>query len=164
MVVKTRDAKNGAHMNNETDMQYMKIAIEEAKKAAFMDEVPVGAVVVCDGEIVAKAHNQRENLADPTAHAEMLAIQQAAGRLKRWRMAGCTIYVTKEPCPMCAGAIYQARAERLVYGTTDSKAGAAGTIFNIVDDKRLNHQLEVTTGVREMECKMLLRDFFKKCR
>lgn len=150
-----------AEMRIEEDEQYMQIAIAEARKAAFVGEVPVGAVVVCEGEIIAKAHNQRESLADPTAHAEILAIQQAAGKLKRWRLIGCTIYVTKEPCPMCAGAIYQARFQRLVYGAPDEKAGAAGTLYNIVNDERLNHQLEVAGQVNEEECKNLVQRFFQ---
>lgn len=151
-------------MSIRDDEQYMKIAIEEAKKAAFMGEVPVGAVIVSGGEIVAKAHNQRENLADPTAHAEILSIQQAAGVLRRWRLVGCEIYVTKEPCPMCAGAIYQARLERLIYGIADDKAGGAGTLYDIVRDQRLNHQVDVTAGVCEEECRKLLQNFFKKYR
>jgi len=147
-------------MNEEDDKQFMNTAVEEAKKAAFIGEVPVGAVIVCDGKVIAKAHNQRENLADPTAHAEILVIQQAAGKLSRWRLTGCTIYVTKEPCPMCAGAIYQARLDRLVYGVTDNKAGAAGTIYNITDDERLNHQVEVVSGICQEECKQLIQKFF----
>ncbi len=151
-------------MSIEDDEQFMKIAIEEAKKVAFLGEVPVGAVIVSEGKIIAKAHNQRENLADPTAHAEILAIQQAAGVLKRWRLVGCEIYVTKEPCPMCAGAIYQARLERLVYGAADDKAGAAGTLFNILQDKRLNHQVEIVSGVCERQCQEILQKFFQKLR
>ena len=142
----------------------MRIAIDEAKKAAFIGEVPVGAVIVSEGEIISKAHNQRENLADPVAHAEILAIQQAAGILKHWRLVGCQLYVTKEPCPMCAGAIFQARMQRLIYGVSDIKAGAAGTLYNIVDDKRLNHQVEVKKGVLEEDCRKLLQDFFKERR
>jgi tRNA(adenine34) deaminase len=147
-------------MGNGDDV-FMRIAIDEAKKAAFIGEVPVGAVIVSEGEVISKAHNQRENLADPVAHAEILAIQQAAARLKHWRLVGCRLYVTKEPCPMCAGAIYQARLQGLVYGVMDIKAGAAGTLYNIVDDKRLNHQVEVTKGVLEEDCRKLLQDFFK---
>ncbi len=129
-----------------------------------MGEVPIGAVVVSDGEIIARAHNQRENLADPTAHAEILAIQQAAGKLRQWRLLNCAIYVTKEPCPMCAGAIYQARLKRLVYGTADEKAGAAGTLLNLVEDSRLNHQVEVIRGILEYDCLRLLQSFFKEKR
>jgi len=151
-------------MNEEDDKQFMNAAVEEAKKAAFIGEVPVGAVIVCDGNVIAKAHNQRENLADPTAHAEVLAIQQAAGKLSRWRLTGCTIYVTKEPCPMCAGAIYQARLDRLVYGVADEKAGAAGTLYNITDDERLNHRVEVENGICQEECKQLIQKFFAKKR
>ena len=150
--------------NEENDNRFMQIAIDEAGKAALFGEVPIGAVIVSEGEVIAKAHNQRESLADPTAHAEILAIQQAAGKLNRWRLVGCQMYVTKEPCPMCAGAIYQARLERLVYGAADKKAGAAGTLYNIVDDQRLNHQVEVTQGVLEKDCRSLLQDFFKEKR
>jgi len=151
-------------MNDKDDERFMRMAIDEARKGAFIGEIPVGAVIVSEGEIIARAHNQRENLADPTAHAEILALQQAAGKLKQWRLVGCELYVTKEPCPMCAGAIYQARLKRLIYGVTDGKAGAAGTLYNIVDDERLNHQVEVTEGVLEQDCRELLQDFFKKRR
>lgn len=144
-----------------TDEEYMEIAIEEASKAASKDEVPVGAIVVFGDDIVAKAHNEREAKSDPTAHAEILAIQQTAKKLGSWRLSNCAIYVTKEPCPMCAGAIFQARLDRLVYGVTDSKAGAAGTLYNIVNDKRLNHQVEVVSGICEEECRKLLQDFFR---
>ncbi len=151
-------------MNDKDDERFIRMAIDEARKGAFIGEIPVGAVIVSEGEVIAKAHNQRENLADPTAHAEILVIQQAAGKLKHWRLVGCELYVTKEPCPMCAGAIYQARLKRLIYGVTDGKAGAAGTLYNIVDDERLNHQVEVTEGVLEQDCRELLQDFFKKRR
>lgn len=147
-----------------TDEEYVGIAIGEAKKAFSQDEVPVGAVIVFGDEIIARAHNEREVRHDPTAHAEILAIREAARRLGGWRLAGCTIFVTKEPCPMCAGAIFQARIDRLVYGASDEKAGAAGTLYNIVNDERLNHQVEVATGICEAECRRLLRDFFRQKR
>lgn len=146
------------------DREFMKIALEEAKAALAEDEVPVGAVIVLDDEIIACSHNKRESLQDPTAHAEILAIQRAAKHLKSWRLIDCTIYITKEPCPMCAGAIFQARLKRLVYGAADSKAGAAGTLFNLVQDKRLNHWVEVTSGICEQECQELLREFFRERR
>jgi len=154
-----------------TNEEYMKIAIEEAKKAASEDEVPVGAIVVFlpagrhgGGDIIAKARNECESRQDPTAHAEILAIQKAAKKLGSWRLYGCKMYVTKEPCPMCAGAIFQARIDELIYGAADVKAGAAGTLYNITNDERLNHQTAVTFGICEEECRKLLQDFFKKKR
>ena len=139
----------------------MRMAIQQAMEAAAAGEVPVGAVIVCDGEVVAKARNEREERESALAHAEILAIEEASKKLGRWRLSDCTIYVTKEPCPMCAGAIYQARMKRLVYGPADQKAGAAGTLYNIVQDKRLNWQLEVESGVLEEENVKLLQDFFR---
>ncbi|MDO8886828.1 tRNA adenosine(34) deaminase TadA [Candidatus Oleimmundimicrobium sp.] len=147
-----------------TDEEYMKIAIEEAEKAASEDEVPVGAIVVFGEDIIAKARNKCERWQDPTAHAEILAIQQAANHLGSWRLSGCKLFVTKEPCPMCAGAIFQARVDKLIYGAPDIKTGAAGTLYNITNDARLNHQTTVTSGVCEEECRKLLQDFFKKRR
>jgi tRNA(adenine34) deaminase len=147
-----------------TDENYMKIAIELAKKAADSGEVPVGAVIVCDDEIVARARNECEQRTMATAHAEILAIEEASKKLGRWRLSDCKIYVTKEPCPMCAGAIYQARMKRLVYGPPDRKGGAAGSLYNIVQDERLNWRLEVTSGVLEQENIALLQEFFRKRR
>ncbi|MCL6471502.1 MAG: tRNA adenosine(34) deaminase TadA [Firmicutes bacterium] len=146
------------------DINYMKMAIEEAKRAARNGEVPVGAVIVCDDDVVARARNEREERASAIAHAEILAIEEASRKLGRWRLSDCTIYVTKEPCPMCAGAIFQARMKRLVYGPADKKSGAAGTLYNIVQDKRLNWQLEVKSGVLEEENIKLLQDFFRERR
>jgi tRNA(adenine34) deaminase len=143
---------------------YMKKALEQAQFAAKRGEVPVGCVIECGGEVIAAAGNQREMLKDPTAHAEMIAIRMAAEKLGGWRLSGCTIYVTIEPCPMCAGAIYQARIERLVYGAGDDKAGAAGTLMNITHDERLNHQVEVLGGIMAEESTALLRDFFSSRR
>lgn len=143
-----------------SDEKYMKMALEEAKKAYSQGEVPVGVVVVCRDEVLVKTHNQREKLSDPTAHAEIIAIRKAAEYLKTWRLADCALYVTKEPCPMCAGAMVQARLGRLVYGAADQKSGAAGTVMDVVRDKRLNHQVEVSAGVLEEECRQLLQDFF----
>ncbi len=148
-------------MPGDKDIEYMKMAIQQAMEAAAAGEVPVGAVIVCDGEVVAKARNEREERESAVAHAEILAIEEASKRLGRWRLSDCTIYVTKEPCPMCAGAIYQARMKRLVYGPADQKAGAAGTLYNIVQDERLNWQLEVRAGVLEEENVRLLQDFFR---
>lgn len=138
----------------------MGLALQEAALAATCGEVPVGAVIVCDGRLVAQAHNRRETDRDPLAHAEILAIRQAAQRLRCWRLTGCTLVVTLEPCPMCAGAIVNARLDRLVYGAADPRAGAAGSVFDIVRDDRLNHRAEVTCGVLQEEAAKLLTDFF----
>ena len=143
---------------------FMRIALNEAKMAAESGEVPVGAVIECGGKVIAAAGNEREESKDPTAHAEMIAIREAAKLLAGWRLAGCTIYVTIEPCPMCAGAIYQARIERLVYGAPDDKAGAAGTLMDITRDPRLNHRTEVTAGVLADECAAILKEFFSNRR
>ncbi len=146
------------------DTYFMKEALQEAKKALGKDEPPVGAVIVKDGEVIARGHNLRENLKDPTAHAEMLAIKSAAGSLERWRLSDCTMYVTLEPCAMCAGAMVLARLQRLVYGATDPKAGAVNSLMNLVSDERLNHQVEVDSGLLAEECGNLLRDFFSSRR
>ncbi len=144
----------------EADTTYMALALDEARAAAAIGEVPIGAVVVCDGAVVARAHNTREVDADPTAHAELLAIREASQRLGRWRLSDCTVYATLEPCPMCAGAMHQARIERLVYGAPDPKAGAVGTLYDLSNDERLNHRFAVTSGVLADESAALLRDFF----
>ena len=143
-----------------SDEDFMREALKEAQKAFEEDEVPIGAVIVRNGEILAKAHNLREKLNDPTAHAELIAIRLAADKLNSWRLLDTTIYVTVEPCPMCAGAIVLARVKRLVFGAADLKAGAAGTLMNLLDDARLNHQVEITGGVLEEESRKLLRTFF----
>ncbi|MDQ7794640.1 MAG: tRNA adenosine(34) deaminase TadA [bacterium] len=136
-------------------------ALEQARLAAIRGEVPVGAVVVWRGQVVARAHNRREETADATAHAELLAIQGACRRLGSWRLNEAILYVTLEPCPMCAGAMVQARLAELVYGARDPKAGAAGSLVNLVEDDRFNHRVKVTGGVREEECAAVLRDFFR---
>ena len=146
------------------DFCFMKEALAEARKALGKNEPPVGAVIVKDGEIIARSHNLRENLHDPTAHAEMLAIREAAARLGRWRLSDCEIYVTLEPCAMCAGAMVLARLARLVYGADDPKAGAVVSLMNLASDERLNHQVEVKGGVLAEECGTLLRDFFSSRR
>ena len=146
------------------DEHYMRRALEEARTAAEEGEVPVGAVIVCAGEVVASAHNQREQLCDPTSHAEMIAITQAAAALGDWRLEGCTLYVTLEPCPMCAGAIVQARIERVVYGAADPKAGACESLYTLTNDPRLNHRAQVVGGVLEEECRAILQDFFRQRR
>ena len=139
-------------------------ALEQARRAFELDEVPIGAVVVHQDEIIGEGYNQRETLSDPTAHAEMIAITQAAQALGDWRLSGCTLYVTLEPCPMCAGAIVQARMPRVIFGTTDPKAGACTTLYQITDDPRLNHRCVVLGGVLQDECKKLLQDFFSQQR
>lgn len=142
----------------------MQLAFEEAKKAAAMGEVPVGAVIVKDGEVIATGHNRTESDKDPTAHAEMLAIRQAAARLGGWRLPGCQMYVTTEPCSMCAGAIVWSRIEKLYIGTMDPKSGACGSVFNIPQEAKLNHFVEIETGIMQAECSQLMKDFFKKLR
>jgi tRNA(adenine34) deaminase len=139
----------------------MGLALEEAKKALVAGEVPIGAVITYKGEIIARGHNLKETYQDPTAHAEMVVIREAAKKLQSWRLDDCTLYVTLEPCPMCAGAIVQARIPTLVYGATDLKAGAVESVVNLVQHKLLNHQAEVLAGVREEECKQILQDFFQ---
>lgn len=146
------------------DEEFMQIALSEARMAAVSGEVPIGAVVVRAGELIAAAGNEREEQRDPTAHAEIVALRKAAQQLGGWRLPGCTIYVTIEPCPMCAGAIYQARISRLVFGAVDDKAGAAGTLMDIVRDPRLNHQVEVTGGVLAEEAAAVLKKFFSSRR
>ncbi len=136
-------------------------AIKQATAAAEQDEVPVGAIIVHKNRIVGTGFNQREHLNDPTAHAEMIAITQAASHLQSWRLSDCTMYVTLEPCPMCAGAILQARLSRLVYAASDPKAGAVQSLFTLLNDPRLNHQTEVTAGVLAEPCGQLLSHFFQ---
>jgi tRNA(adenine34) deaminase len=143
------------------DESWMAEALAEARLAAAEGEVPIGAVVVFEDRIVGRGHNARERLHDPTAHAEILALQEAARALGRWRLTGATIYATLEPCPMCAGALVNARIDRLVYAVPDPKAGAVGTLFDIPRDPRLNHRVEVTTGVLAQECGDLLKEFFR---
>jgi len=149
---------------NPNDEYYMRIAIEQAKIAEKNGDVPIGVVIVKDRKIIAKAYNQREQLQDPTAHAEIIALTQAAAAVENWHLEGCTIYVTLEPCPMCAGALVLSRMNRLVYGCDDPKTGAVKSLYNIVTDDRLNHQLEVASGVLADECTKLLQDFFKSRR
>lgn len=143
-----------------TDDEAMGIALEEAAAALTHDDVPVGAAVVVDGTVVARRHNERERHGDPTAHAEMLALRDAAEALDRWRLDGATLFVTLEPCPMCAGALWAARVDRVVFGADDPKAGACGSLYNLGADPRLNHEFEVVAGVRRDECAVLLSDFF----
>lgn len=149
---------------NTNDDYFMRIAIEQAKIAEENGDVPIGAIIVYENQIIGKAYNQREQLKDPTAHAEIIALTQAAAFLESWRLNGCTMYVTLEPCPMCAGALVLARIDRLVYGCDDPKTGAVKSLYNIVQDERLNHRLEVSTGILEKECSQLLQNFFEQRR
>ncbi|MCA8987677.1 MAG: tRNA adenosine(34) deaminase TadA [Planctomycetaceae bacterium] len=139
----------------------MRLALEEARAAAEEGEVPVGAVIVHEGHVIAAAHNQREMLKDPTAHAEMIAMTQAAEALGDWRLEGCALYVTLEPCPMCAGAVVQARIPLVIYGTDDPKAGACQSLYQITADPRLNHRAAVLGGVLAEESRHLLQSFFR---
>jgi tRNA(adenine34) deaminase len=146
------------------DEHFMRLALAEAEAAAAADEAPVGAVIVREGHVLASARNEREALRDPTAHAEVIAITQASAALGQWRLDGCTLYVTLEPCPMCAGAIVQARIPRVVYGAADPKAGAVRSLFRIVDDPRLNHRAEIVEGVLAEPCARILTEFFQRKR
>jgi tRNA(adenine34) deaminase len=146
------------------DERYMKVAIAEAAVAEENGDVPIGAVIVYNNQIIGKACNQREQLKDPTAHAEIIALTQAAAFMQSWRLQGCTIYVTLEPCSMCAGALVLARMDRLVYGCDDPKAGACGSLYDIVRDERLNHRLEVTSGVLQEQYREQLQKFFERRR
>ena len=142
----------------------MRMAIDQAYIAEENGDVPIGCIIVYENRVIAKAYNQREQLHDPTAHAEIIALTQAAEFIGNWRLQGCIIYVTLEPCPMCAGALVLGRLDRLVYGTDDPKTGAVKSLYNIVQDDRLNHRLEVTGGVLEDDCRKQLQDFFRRRR
>ena len=153
-----------SELMNVTDAAYMRLALEEARRAASQGEVPVGAVVVFGEQIIGRGSNRNIADHDPTAHAEVVALRQAAAQLANYRLAGCTLYVTVEPCAMCAGAAVLARLERLVYGCDDPKAGAIRSLYQIADDARLNHRIEITSGVLAEECSALLRTFFAEKR
>lgn len=155
---------NGGFGRVMDDQYFMRLALEEAQKAAKLGEIPIGAVLVQDNEIIARAHNMRETWQDATAHAEVIVIQEACKKLKRWRLSGCALYVTVEPCPMCSGAIVNGRVDRVVYGCPDIKAGGAESIFNIITNPNLNHVANVTSGVCEEECAQVMKNFFKKRR
>lgn len=148
-------------MNHE---DFMLLAIEEAKKAANQNEVPIGAVVVYQDQIIGRGFNLRETNQDPLAHAEIIAIDEAAKHLGSWRLEDCTLYVTLEPCPMCAGAILQSRIPTLVYGTTDPKAGCVGSLYNLLQDERFNHQTEIVAGILQETCSEMLSSFFRSLR
>ncbi|MCB8816807.1 tRNA adenosine(34) deaminase TadA [Desulfosporosinus shakirovi] len=143
---------------------WMSMALEQAQKAFEQGEVPIGAVVVYNGQLIALAHNEREQKNDPTAHAEVLVIQRAAQVLGSWRLTDATLYVTLEPCPMCAGAIMQSRLKQLVYGAMDLKGGATGSVMNILDYTLWNHRVDVVAGVLEEECADILKSFFRRLR
>lgn len=147
--------------DSENDATFMREALRFARKAFEAEEVPVGAVVVRNGKVIARAYNQVELLKDATAHAEMLALTQAEGAAGDWRLSDCDLYVTKEPCPMCAGAIVHTRVRRVIFGCADVRAGAAGTVMNLLQNPKLNHTCEITAGVLQSECAQLLQSFFK---
>jgi tRNA(adenine34) deaminase len=146
------------------DLRYMRMALGQAEIAEANGDVPIGVVIVYENRVIAKAYNQRQQLNDPTAHAEIIALTQAAEAVGNWRLEGCTIYVTLEPCPMCAGALVLARIDRLVFGTDDPKAGACGSLYNITQDVRLNHRVQITSGILMEECKSQLQTFFQRRR
>lgn len=146
------------------NMKFMEEAIKEAQKAYEKNEVPVGAVIVKDGKVIARGHNVKELKKDTTKHAEIIAVQKASKKLNTWRLSGCTMYVTLEPCVMCTGALIQSRIDRLVIGTMDKKTGACGSVLNILEDYKFNHVVEVEKGVMETECKEILQKFFKELR
>lgn len=146
------------------DELFMKLAIAEAKKAQEQGEVPIGAIIIHEGEVIASGYNKRETSQSSLSHAELYAIEEANQKFASWRLEDCTLYVTLEPCPMCAGAIVQSRIKRVVYGAADPKAGCAGTLMNLLDEERFNHQTEVTRGVLKEECGALLTSFFQALR
>ena len=146
------------------DETYMKEALDEAKKAMDKGEIPVGAVVVLGGEVIGRGHNLREATGDPTAHAEMLALREAARAIGHWRLIGCTLYVTLEPCPMCAGAVINGRVDRVCFGAFDPKAGCCGTLYDLTGERKFNHHPDVAGGVLNDECAALLKEFFSKRR
>ena len=144
--------------------KFMKEALKEAKKAYEKEEVPVGCVIVKDGKIIARAHNLKETKYDTTKHAEILAIQKASKKLKSWRLIDCDMYVTLEPCSMCAGAIINSRIRKVYYGTSDEKTGAIGSVFNLLEDYKFNHKVEYQSGIMQEECEGILKEFFKYLR
>lgn len=146
------------------DEKFMKKALAEAKKAYALDEVPIGCIIVCDDKIIARGYNRRNTDKSTLAHAELIAIKKATKKLGDWRLEGCTMYITLEPCQMCAGAIVQARIDRVVIGSMNKKAGCAGSVINLLDMKEFNHQVELTKGVMEEESSKMLSEFFKELR
>ena len=144
--------------------KFMKSALKEAEKSYDKEEIPVGAVIVIDGKIIARGHNLKETKNDTTNHAEIIAIRKASKKLKSWRLRGCTMYVTLEPCTMCAGALIQARLDKVVIGTMDEKTGACGSVLNVLEDYKFNHKVEIEKGVMERDCKEILQKFFRELR
>ena len=159
-----KDEINKEELNNPNDIKYMKEAIRQAKKAWKLNEVPIGCVIVYQDRIIARGYNRRNTDKSTLAHAEIAAIKKASKVIGDWRLEDCTLYVTLEPCQMCAGAIVQARIKRVVMGTMNSKAGCAGSVLNLLQEERFNHQVELTEGVLEEECSAMLSDFFKELR
>lgn len=151
-------------MEEQIHNKYMKEALKEAKKAYDKEEIPVGAVIVKDNKIIARAHNVKELKKDTTKHAEIIAIQKASKKLDAWRLEGCTLYVTLEPCAMCAGAMIQSRVEKVVIGTMDEKTGACGSVLNLLEDYTFNHKVKIEKGIMEKECREILQQFFKNLR
>lgn len=146
------------------DEIFMAMALQEAMKAEALGEVPIGAILVREGVVIGKGYNLRETSKDPTAHAELIALRAASAKLGGWRLMGSTLYVTLEPCPMCAGAIVQSRVEKVVFGVSDPKAGCAGTLMNLLQEDRFNHQVEVDSGILAEECSDILKSFFRQLR
>ncbi|MCR5631279.1 MAG: tRNA adenosine(34) deaminase TadA [Atopobiaceae bacterium] len=163
-IVKSEQNSAACNESIARDEKYMRLALSEAAAAAAEGEVPIGAVVVCDGEVIASAHNRREVDNSPSAHAEFLAMEEASCVLKRWRLTGCTVYVTLEPCLMCAGLMVNSRIDRCVFGACDPKGGALGTLYDISCDPRLNHEFQVTSGVLADEAAAQLKAFFRERR
>ena len=160
----TPKIKNGEKMENKYKEKFMKEALKEAKKAYNKLEIPVGAVIVKDGKIIARAHNQKETKFDTTKHAEILAIQKASKKIEAWRLLDCEMYVTLEPCSMCAGAIINSRIKKVYIGTSDEKTGAVGSVLNLLEDYTFNHKVEFEKGILQKECEQILKDFFKDLR
>jgi tRNA(adenine34) deaminase len=155
---------NELHLTKQQDESWMALALEQATKAASMGEVPVGAVAILDDQVIGRGFNRKESDNDPPAHAELIAIKEAAAHLSNWRLIGVTLYSTLEPCPMCAGAMIQARLERLVYGAKDIRFGADGSVLDVLSDPTFNHRVAVTSGVLEAPAAQLMRDFFRRLR
>ncbi len=151
-------------LEQDRNNKFMKEALKEAKKAYDKEEIPVGAVIVRDDKIIARGHNIKELKKDTTKHAEIIAIQKASKKMDAWRLEGCTLYVTLEPCAMCAGALIQSRIKKVVIGTIDKKTGACGSVLNLLEDYKFNHQVEIETGIMETECREILQQFFKELR
>ena len=145
-------------------IKFMKEALKEAQKSYKKEEIPVGAIIVKDGKIIARGHNLKETKTDPTKHAEIIAIQKACKKLQTWRLTGCTMYVTLEPCSMCAGSLIQSRLDKVVIGTMDEQTGACGSVLNLLADYKFNHIVQIETGIMQEECKTILQQFFKELR